>query len=149
VTTPDFVHHRVKHYYWDRDLNCATTTLKVLAEKFDLALAPQVIAAATGMHGAGEYGAQCGLVEGGLMFMGIVGQARGIPEAQVVDACRRFAGAFDKRFASLLCRQLRPQGFRPENPPHLCEGLTRQAIDFAIAFVETFVPATPARKTGG
>ncbi len=135
----NFINQRVKHYYWERDLNCAATTLKVLAEKFDLELAPQVIDAATGMHGAGEYGAQCGLVEGGLMFLGIIGRDRGMPDARIVDACRLFAGEFEKRFASLLCRELRPEGFHPDNPPHLCEGLTRQSLDRAITVVDAFI----------
>jgi hypothetical protein len=139
--TTDDVRRCVRHCYWDRDLNCATTMLTVLAAKFDLTLAPQVIAAAAGMHGAGEYGAPCGLVEGGLMFLGIIGQARGFPEGRIVEACRRFAGAFEDRFASLLCRELRPEGFQPDTPPHLCEQITGQAIDFTIAFVEGFTRA--------
>jgi len=32
---------------------------------------PQLLDAAVGMHGAGKYGAQCGLVEGSLMFIGL------------------------------------------------------------------------------
>ncbi len=139
-----FVHQRVKHYYWERDLNCATTMLKVLAEHFDLELAAQVIDAATGMHGAGEYGAQCGLVEGGLMFLGIIGRARGIPEDRIVQACRRYAAAFEKRFASLLCRDLRPEGFHPDNPPHLCENITGRAIAFTLAFGDDFIRAGDA-----
>ena len=135
----EFVRQRVKQYYWQDDLNCALTTLRVLAEKFDIALAPQVIAAATGMHGAGAYGAQCGLVEGGLMFLGIIGRERGISEPRIVEASRRYAGQFEQRFASLRCRELRPEGFHPDNPPHLCEGLTVRALDFALAFVDSFV----------
>ena len=139
MNTTDFVRRRVKQYYWQQNLNCAATTLKVLAENFEVELAPQVIAAATGMHGAGEYGAQCGLVEGGLMFLGIIGHDRGISEPQIVGACRQFGGTFEKRFGSLLCRELRPAGFHPDNPPHLCAGLTARALEFALAFVETFV----------
>ena len=143
----DFVRQSVKHCYWQQDLNCATTTLKVLAAKFDLELAPQVIDAATGMHGAGEYGAQCGLVEGGLMFLGLIGRDRGISDARIVEACRLFAGAFEKHFESLLCRELRPEGFRPDNPPHLCENLTCRAIGFTMAFVESLLD-TSGSDTG-
>ncbi len=139
TTQMDFVHQRVKHYYWERDLNCAATTLKVLAEKFDLELAPQVVDAATGMHGAGEYGAQCGLAEGGLMFLGIIGRERGIPGARIIDACRRFAGGFEKRFGNLHCRELRPEGFHPDNPPHLCQNLTCRSILFSVDFVGEFL----------
>lgn len=139
MTAADFVRRRVEQYYWQQNLNCATTTLKVLAEKFGIELHPQVIAAAAGMHGAGEYGAQCGLVEGGLMFLGIAGNDRDIPEARIIEACRHFAGEFEKRFRSLLCRELRPEGFHPDNPPHLCERLTCRAIDFILTYVGGFL----------
>lgn len=33
------------------------------------------------------------------------------------------------------CKVLRPQGFKPDNPPHLCEGITREAVVFSIDFV--------------
>ncbi len=139
MTSTDFVRRRVEQYYWGQDLNCAATALLVLAEKHDIELSPQVIAAATGLHGAGEYGAQCGLVEGGLMFLGIVGRARAIPEERIVNACRRFAFEFEKRFTSLLCRELRPDGFHLDQPPHLCEQITCRAIEFTLSFVGAFV----------
>lgn len=131
----DVVRQRIKEYYWNQDLNCATTTLRILAETFDVDLSPQVLDAALGMHGAGEYGAQCGLVEGTLLFIGIIGRARRMPDAAVVLSCRRFAEQFEGRFSSLLCRVLRPEGFRPDNPPHLCEPLTYDAVCFSVAFV--------------
>ena len=50
----EFVGKRVHDYYWQQDLNCATTTLKILSEKFEIPLNKQVIDAAIGMHGAGK-----------------------------------------------------------------------------------------------
>jgi C_GCAxxG_C_C family probable redox protein len=143
----EFVKLRVARYYWEDNINCAATTLNILAEHFDVRLHPQVLNAALGMHGAGEYGAQCGLVEGALMFLGIVGKEKGLANEAVVAACREFAGAFQQRFGSLNCAVLRPQGFREENPPHLCEPLTCKAIEFSLAFVivwlERLQPAAP------
>jgi len=136
MTTEAFIRNRVARYYWRDDSNCATTTLKILAEHFDLPLAHQVIDAAVGMHGAGEYGAQCGLVEGTLMFLGVMGRSQGFPETAIIAACRAFAEGFEKRFTSLSCAVLRPEGFDPANPPHLCEDLTCQAIGFSIDFVQ-------------
>ena len=45
--------------------------------------------------------------------------------------CQGFAAAFEARFGSLLCRQLRPQGFPQDGPSHACEMLTAQAVAFA------------------
>jgi hypothetical protein len=43
---------RVHAYYHLNDLNCVTTTLKILAENCNLPLGGQVLDAAVGMHGA-------------------------------------------------------------------------------------------------
>jgi hypothetical protein len=137
--TDSFVQEHVHEAYWERDANCATTTLEVLAHEFDLRLGQQVFEAALGMHGAGGYRAQCGLVEGALMFLGLIGRARGIGDDAIVGACYHFAEQFEARFGSLSCRVLRPQGFSPDNPPHLCEGLTCEAILFDIAFVSAWL----------
>jgi len=133
------VHQRVHEYYWKRDWNCAVTTLLVLGEVFDVAIGDQVLAAAVGMHGAGGYRAQCGLVEGALMFIGIIGQKKGLAEDAIVQACYDYGERFETRFGSLLCRELRPEGFGPDDPPHLCEPLTRDAIVFDIQFVSDLI----------
>ncbi len=130
------VAERVHQLYWDDGCNCATAMLKILAERRGLVLQGQVLDAAAGLHGAGGFGAQCGLVEGALVFLGVWGRAQGWPPATIVLACRNFAESFTSRFGSLICRELRPQGFSPQNPPHLCEALTRDAVEWAISFME-------------
>jgi C_GCAxxG_C_C family probable redox protein len=134
-----FVEDRVHEYYWIDDINCATTTLRILSETFAIKLTDQIIDAAIGMHGAGEFGAQCGLVEGTLMFMGIAGRAEGIQDEYIVKSCQDFARQFEMRFGSLQCSVLRPQGFKPDNPPHLCEGITREGILFSIEFISNIL----------
>jgi hypothetical protein len=136
------IHERVKRYYWVDDFNCAATTLLIASEVFDFKLRPQVLDAAVGLHGAGEYGAQCGLVEGGLMFLGLWGRAQGIADRKIITACRTFAGRFEEKFSSLECRILRPQGFDPQNPPHICQGLTERAVLFTLEFIDNFQAET-------
>jgi hypothetical protein len=130
----DLVAKRVHEYYWEYNWNCATTVLRILAEIEGIELAEQVLAAAVGMHGAGRYGAQCGLVEGGLMYLGIRYYEQIGAEA-TGKLCNKLAGQYEKRFGSLLCRELRPQGFHPDNPPHLCEQLTVDSILFYLDFL--------------
>jgi hypothetical protein len=146
LNTEELVCRRVADYYWQDDINCATTILKILSEKFGIDLSDQVIDAAVGMHGAGEYGAQCGLVEGTLMFLGIVGRSWGIPDNAIVRACKTYAGQFEKQFHSLSCVVLRPEGFDPNNPPHLCEAFTCEAIGLAIEFISVFLNRTPGQQ---
>ncbi len=134
MKTDEFVKRKVSKYYWKDEINCATTTLKTLSEVFPIELNSQVINAAIGMHGAGEYGAQCGLVEGTLMFLGIFARENDVPDDVIVASCKEFARQFENRFNSLQCSILRPEGFKPDNPPHMCEPITCQAVEFSINF---------------
>jgi hypothetical protein len=135
MDSEDFIRQRVHSCYWDEDINCATTCLRILAEKFSVVLDPQVLNAALGMHGAGKYGAQCGLVEGTLMFIGIIGKRLGLSDDDIVDSCRAFAEEFEEQFGSLVCAVLRPVGFSEDNEPHLCEDITCRAISHSIGFI--------------
>ena len=134
---------RVHDLYWNRNFNCARTMLACLGERFDIFIEPQTLQAATGMHGAGRFRAQCGLVEGALMFAGIIGSCDGHSDKDIESLCFRFAEAFTNRFGSLLCRDLRPGGFLPSDPPHACEALTVQAVSFTADFLESMVNARP------
>lgn len=138
---PDDIARRVHDLYWNRDLNCARSMLYCLAEAFDLSLHPQLWRAAVGMHGAGGFQAQCGLVEGALLFMGVYYAEQGVSDKDIARVCRSFAAAFTGRFASLTCRDLRPGGFQKSDPPHRCEALTVDAIDFTAGFIRNHNPA--------
>ena len=131
----ELIQEKVHSYYWDDDLNCAETTIKILSEIFNIEIQPQVLDAAIGMHGAGKFGAQCGLVEGSLMFIGILGNQKGIEKEKIIALCYEFADGFETRYKSLRCKDLRPRGFRPNDPPHLCEGKTKLAINFSADFI--------------
>jgi C_GCAxxG_C_C family probable redox protein len=131
-----YIQEKVHKYYQEDDLNCATANLKILANQFDVTLNQQVIDAAIGMHGAGTYGAQCGLVEGTLMFLGILGRTNSYSDQRITETCKTYASAFEKEFGSLLCSTLRPEGFGPEVPSHLCTNITEKAIFFNFNFIK-------------
>ncbi len=135
----NLINERVHRHYWDEDQNCATTVLLILAEIFEIKLASQTLHSAIGMHGAGGFRAQCGLVEGTLMFLGIAGKERGLDDADIIKHCYTFATEFQKSFGSLICSDLRPQGFKPDNPPHLCEELTKKAIEFVVGYISKII----------
>ena len=68
----EYIINRVHELYWNNDINCAGTTIICLSELFEISVEQQTIWSAVGMHGAGGYRAQCGLVEGTLMFIGMI-----------------------------------------------------------------------------
>lgn len=57
-----YIEKRVHDLYWKDDINCARTILICLSELFDIFLEQQIIFSAIGLHGAGGFRAQCGLV---------------------------------------------------------------------------------------
>ena len=132
----DYIKDRVHQLYWEDDINCARTTLICLSELFGVTLEKQTITSAIGLHGAGGFRAQCGLVEGGLMFIAIYCETKGKAEEEITSLCYEYAKAFEQKFGSLRCYNLRPNGFTPDDPPHLCENLTCEAVEFAYYFIK-------------
>ena len=130
-----FIASEVHHLYYDEDENCARTTLRCFSHLFSVPLAEDVLSAALGMHGASYYGAQCGLVEGTLMFIGLLGISLGKSRSDIEKLCNGFASAFEKEFSSLNCSVLRPGGFKADDPPHLCLPLTVKSIEFSYDYI--------------
>lgn len=137
----ELVENMAHHAYYDHDFNCARTVMIVLSKLWNVPIEEQTFKSAVGLHGAGGHGDQCGLVEGSLMYIGILCP----DEKQAVRLCNLFAGEFQKKFSSLLCRELRPEGFKPGNPPHLCEKRTVEGILFTNDFLKRELPKQDGR----
>jgi len=71
-----------------------------------------------------------------VLFIGQYFSAANMSEKQIVSVCYQYAREFEKTFGSLRCRELRPGGFSKKDPPHLCESITCQAIEFAYLFIQ-------------
>ena len=69
------------------------------------------------------------------MFIGIYYESKGKSEEEIASLCFDYAKSFEQKFGSLRCHDLRPNGFTPNDPPHMCEKLTCEAVDFAYHFV--------------
>lgn len=102
------VEQAVERYFHIHDYNCTRTELLILGDHLQVNLSSQVLDSSIGMHGAGGYQVQCGLVEGALMFIGIFGKERKVPAERIVEACYTYGFQFEQHFKSLLCPQLRP-----------------------------------------
>lgn len=129
------IHRRVHDYYWKEDCSCIVTTLKIFSQLYYPELSSQIIHAAVGLN-AGRCGSQCGLVQGSLLFIGVSASQRSISKEEITGLCQKFCSEFQREFGSLLCKELRPQGFSATNPPHLCENITKKAVLFSARFIE-------------
>ena len=126
----------IHHLYHDKDFNCAITTLICLGKEFGVDIDQQVLDSAICMNGGGRFRAQCGLVEGVLMFIGIYATQRGMKKKDMMKIAYGFCENFQNRFGSLLCRDLRPGGFQKTDPKHLCEPLTLDTVPFSIDYLK-------------
>ncbi len=138
MNTQEFVRERVSKYYWKDDINCAETTLKVLSEHFNVGLNEDVFQSCCGLPGAGQCGALCGIVSGTIMFLGISGNRNKFQSKLISEYCKRFTNDFKSKFKSVQCGVLRPEGFHPDNPPHICERLTCDALELSISLLSKF-----------
>lgn len=100
----EWIRREVHHLYHDCDVNCASTMLHCLSILFSMPVSDDVFASALGMHGAGYYRAQCGLVEGTLMFIGLYGWKIGSSRDEIVSLSamdlRRLSKKSSLRFAA-------------------------------------------------
>lgn len=131
------IENRVHELYWKDNRNSAQAMLICLSDLFRLNLEQETFYAAIGLHGAGGLRAQCGLVEGGLMFIGIYCKVLGKSKEETVSACYIYADSFHQKFGSLRCYDLRQIGFTPKAPPHLCEAFTCSAVKFAYQYIKS------------
>ena len=106
-----------------------------LGDLFHLAVCDQTMHSAIGLHSAGGYRAQCGLVEGALMFIGIYLSTKGRTDKEISSICHLFAEKLTEHYGSLRCFDLRPNGFTKNDPPHACEKLTVDAIVYTYQFI--------------
>lgn len=127
---------KIYQYFVTEGLNCAQTSLRILAEEYPLSLPPEVEQSALGLNGGGKYRGQCGLVEGPLLFLGILGSRKQKSRDEINAVCHEYAQQFETKYGSLSCRDLRPEGFREGLPPNLCLPLALKTIPFALKFME-------------
>jgi hypothetical protein len=133
----DYVAEKVHYFYHEAGINCAVGTLILLSDLFGVELQEQVYDSAIAMHGAGKYGAQCGILEGGIMFASIYAKQNGLEKKEIVPIIYKWSSLFEKEMGSLVCRELRPYPFTPEDAPkHLCEPITVKGVKLAVKFIQ-------------
>jgi len=133
-----FIDEKIKLYHHEQKNNCAQTTLKILSEIFNIPVSKQVIDSACGLNGGGRYGAQCGLLEGALMFIGIKAGQDAKDKKYSNKSCYTYTENFNKKFQSLLCSDLRPEGFGKDVPFDKCEKLFKETLNAVIEHIKNY-----------
>ncbi|MCK5126643.1 MAG: C_GCAxxG_C_C family protein [candidate division Zixibacteria bacterium] len=131
-----FIEDKIKIYFEIEEHNCAVCVIKVLSERFDFPIEQQTLDACLAQNGLGQYGAQCGLITGATMFLGIVAAQNNWEKEKLYLHTRELTALFEKKFKSLLCSAIRPEGFHEDNPPYICQPRTVDALEIFIDYLK-------------
>lgn len=124
-------------YFLSQSLNCGLTMMHCLSDFFNLPVHEQVYASVNGIMEHRDKRHHCGLYKGALMFIGIYGTEKGWDRDKINANTLMLAQAFEERYHSLNCYDIRSASFA-ENPEHnLCHSLAEDAVLFAASIIKT------------
>lgn len=124
-------------YFLNQSLNCGLTMMHCLSDFFHLPVHEQVYASVNGIMEHRDKRYQCGLYKGALMFIGIYGTEHGWSRDKINASTLMVAQAFEERYSSVHCYDIRSASFA-KNPDHnLCHNLAADAVLFAAGIIKT------------
>lgn len=126
--------------YWDKELNCSTNIILVLGKLFDIEISRQVLHGTIGLHSTTEYGGQCGLLEGLLIFVGIYGREKNYSNNEIVRHCAKLTRKFDNLFRTLSCHDLKGASKKIFESPHSCENITIDIVLLTKKYIDKNMP---------
>lgn len=129
------IKERVHELYWNEYTNCTKSMLICLGELFEAEIDQQVFQSTVGMLSTSGFGLQCGLVSGGLMFIGIYCAKLGKNKSVILSYCNNFVETFNQKFGSLKCFELRSKLNNMKDPRHVCEKLTGDVVTYTQYFI--------------
>lgn len=132
----NFVDKEVHENYWEKDLNCCTNILMLLSEIKGIKLDKQVLYSVSGMHGLNPSAAPCGLLSGALMFLGIYGREKNIPNSQLTRHYYEYSKYFQRKFGDTSCKNLNKRKDALGLLPFSCEDLTKTVVIFTSDFID-------------
>lgn len=102
-------------YYFDGNYNCAETILRAGNEYYDLGLHDRdmIMVAA---YGAGiQTGSTCGAVLAGASILSMkYVEAKAHESEDIRPVVNKLIRAFNAEYSSILCKDIKPQSFKPE-----------------------------------
>ena len=105
-----FIRDRVQTYFVDGNDNCTMTSLRIQGEHFETPLDSQVLDAAQCVPGTIGTRETCGLITGGLMFIGVWGAQHHHPRETLNLLAQRMTSQVRHQFGSVCCRDLKVEG---------------------------------------
>lgn len=102
-------------YYFDQNYNCAETILRAANEYYDLGLHDKDMIL-VGAYGAGiQSGNTCGAVLSVAAVLSLkYVEAKAHESEDIRSVVQKMMRKFNEKYGSILCKDIKPQSFKPE-----------------------------------
>ncbi|MFA5828869.1 MAG: C-GCAxxG-C-C family protein [Candidatus Gracilibacteria bacterium] len=121
-----------------QDYNCGEVVVRTVANNLKIKLPIVAKKISSAMNGGGRAGAQCGILEAGLLILSLLcGRADSKqPRDPLQILAYKLTKKFENEYGNLLCRNIRPEGFKPDQINNICEERIIYGIIFLLNFFE-------------
>lgn len=123
-------------YYFEGNYNCAETVLQAANEYYDLGLTEHEIKMFGGFGAGIQSGNTCGAV---LASVGILShkyiEKKAHESADIKPVTLKLIRKFNEKYGSVLCKEIKPQSFKPE---YRCQKTVETACDILEAVIAEY-----------
>ena len=125
-----------KKYYFDQNYNCAETIIRAGNEYYELGLHDRDMIM-MGAYGAGiQCGNTCGAVLAGAAVLSMrYIEAKAHESKEIKPVVNKMMRKFRERYGSVLCKDIKPQSFKPE---YRCQMTIETACDILETVISEF-----------
>ncbi len=128
-----------KKYYNDMNYNCAETIIRAGNEYYDLGLHDRDMIAFGGFGGGVQTGNACGAVLAAVSVLSMKYIEKNAHESKdIKPVTTALIREFDNRYGSILCKDIKPQSFKPEIR---CQATVETACDILEQVIADYKPA--------
>ena len=102
-------------YYFNQNYNCAESLLRAANEYYDLGLGDRDMILAAGFGAGMQTGNVCGAVLSAISVLSVkYVEAKAHESQDIKPVTEMFLERFTDKMNSILCRDIKPQAFKPE-----------------------------------
>ena len=127
-----------KKYYFDMNYNCAETIIRAGNEYYDLGLHDRDMIAFGGFGGGIQTGNTCGAILSAVSVLSMKYIEKNAHESRdIKPVTTALLKEFDNRFGSILCKDIKPQSFKPDVR---CMTTIETACDILEQVIDSYAP---------
>ncbi|MFA6521623.1 MAG: C-GCAxxG-C-C family protein [Candidatus Gracilibacteria bacterium] len=116
--------------------NCGEAVVRVLSRELDLEVSNDVLKISAFTNGGGQAGGQCGILNGGLIILSLMcgRYSNDTSREPLQSLARKLTREFEDKFKSLLCREIRSEGFNASQLESICNKRIVEGVGFLLDF---------------